>query len=52
MNPSVNLTYAAHYDANNVGVGINVWIGKVPNHSMDSYFILPSLILQDNRDIT
>jgi len=52
MNASVNLANAAHYDANDLGVGISVWIEKVPNHSMDSDFILPNLTLQDNKEET
>jgi len=41
INASVNFANAAHYDANDLGVGISVWIVKVPNHLMDSYSILP-----------
>jgi len=33
INASVNLANATHYDANDLGVGISVWIEKVPNHS-------------------
>ena len=49
INTSVNLANAAHYDGNDLGVGVSVWIEKVPNHSTESYFILPNLILQDQN---
>ncbi len=52
INASVNLANAAHYDANDLGVGISVWIEKVPNHLTDSYFVLPNLILWDNKEKT
>jgi len=51
INASVNLANVMHYNANNLGVGISVWIEKVPN-SMDSHFILPNLILKDNKEKT
>jgi len=52
INASVNLANATHSDANDLGVGISVWIDIVPNHSTDSYFIFSNLILQDNKDKT
>jgi len=52
INTSVNLANAAHYDGNDLGVGVSVWIEKVPNHSTESYFILPNLILQDQNKKT
>jgi len=50
MNASVNLVNPAHYDANDLGVGISVWMENVHKHPSDSYFILPNLIVKDNNE--
>jgi len=52
MNASINLANEAHYDCNDLGVGISVWMERVQDHPTDSYFVLPNLLVTDNRNQT
>ncbi len=39
MNVSINLANEAHYDVNDLGGSISVWMKKVPENSTDTYFV-------------
>jgi len=52
MNASINLANEAHYDCNDLGVGMSVWMEQVQDHPTDSYFVLPNLLVTDNKKQT
>ena len=52
MNASINLANEAHYDCNDLGVGMSVWMEQVQDHPTDSYFVLPNLLVMDNKKQT
>jgi len=49
INVSVNMANAAHYDVNDEGIGVAVWIEQSPHVGMDVYFIFPNISVKDNR---
>ena len=50
MNVSINLANEAHYDVNDLGGSISVWMKKVPENSMDTYFVFPNLLVKTSND--
>jgi len=49
MNHECYLANEAHYDCNDLGVGISIWMELVQDHPTDSYFVLPNLLVMDNK---
>ena len=47
INVSVNMANAAHYDMNDEGIGVAVWVEQSPHVSMDVYFIFPNISVKD-----
>ena len=52
INASINLANEAHYDCNDLGVGISIWMEQVQDHLTDSYFVLPNLLVTNNKKQT
>jgi len=49
INVSVNMANAAHYNVNDEGIGVAVWIEQSPHVGMDVYFIFPNISVKDKR---
>ena len=47
--PASILANEAHYDCNDLGVGISIWMEWVQDHPTDSYFVL---LVTDNKKQT
>jgi len=52
INASVYLANEAHYDCNDLGIGISIWMERVQDHPTDTFIILLYLIVMDNKKQT
>ena len=49
INISVNMANAAHYDMNDEGIGVAVWVEQSPHINMDVYSIFPNVSVKDKK---
>ncbi len=52
INANINLANEAHYDCNDLGVGTSIWMEWVQGHLSECYFVLPNLLVMDNKKQT
>ena len=52
MNISINLANPAHYDIQDLGVGVAMWMEMDPTKKTDVYFVFPNLAVKDKNKCT
>ena len=50
INATVNLANPAHFDVNDEGPGVAIWMEKNPFAPTDVYFIFPNVTVKDEND--
>jgi hypothetical protein len=46
LNISLDLGNEPHYDTNDLGLGISVWLENIPGHAKNWKFIVPNLLVE------
>jgi len=52
MNISINLANPSHYDVQDLGVGVAMWMEMDPTKKTDVYFVFPNLVVKDKNKCT